>query len=282
MSSKAFNSRQVIYFFALIFLFSASFSQYLLDHWWSEHSYVLPVSYNEFIEPESLTGLSATIASFGQKDFLADLYWLELIQYYGGGDPNGQYRKLPDLYNTITDLSPGYSAAYQSGMLILPSEGYVSQAIALGNKGEKNLPDDWEMPYYQGIVYDIYMKDYVAAARDFTKASKIPGAPANTVYFAALYYNEANEPQTSLALFETVYATTTDSYLKDRAGKYIQQLQIIFALDNAISQYKTSYGSLPNSLQDLVDKKIISSVPVSPLGFSFVYNPMTGLVQVGK
>jgi hypothetical protein len=138
------------------------------------------------------------------------------------------------------------------------------------------------MPYYQGIVYDIYKKDYALAAQDFSQAAKLPGAPANTAYFAAIYYNQDNQQQVALQLFETIYATSKDSFIKDRAGKYVEHLQMIFSLDNATAQYKKTYGRFPGSLQDLVTKKIISAVPVSPLGFNFVYDPTTGVVQTGK
>lgn len=267
---------------AIAFLALAYIAQINYDSWSRYSPRVLPVSYNDFIEPQPLSGLAAKGVSLGQSQFLANIYWLELIQYYGGGEPNGQYRKLPDLYNTITDLDPKFLAAYQSGLLILPGEGFVDQAIALGKKGENNLPDSWEIPYYLGLDYHIYKKDYVSAAAEFTKAAKLPGAPANTAYFAALYYSQTDQRQVAYQLFKNLAETETDPYLKDRAKKYAEQLAATFYLEDSIAKFHQQFHRYPTSLQELVDKKVIAAVPESPLGQSFNYDAATGQIKLGK
>ena len=88
----------VITFLSLVYV-----AQINYDSWSRYSPRALSVSYNDFIEPQPLSGLAAKGVSLGQSQFLANIYWLELIQYYGGGEPNGRYRKLPDLYsNTLT------------------------------------------------------------------------------------------------------------------------------------------------------------------------------------
>lgn len=267
---------------AISFLALSYVSQINYDSWSRYSQRALPVSYNDFIEPQPLSGDSAKSASLGQSQFMANIYWLELIQYYGGGEPNGRYRKLPDLYNSITDLDPKFVLAYQNGLLILPGEGFVNEAIALGKKGEESLPNSWEIPYYLGLDYHIYKKDYVSAAIEFTKAAKLPGAPANTAYFAALYYSQTDQRQVSYQLFKSLAETETDPYLKDRAEKYAEQLAITFNLEDIIAKFKQKYQHFPTSLQELVDKKIITAVPVSPLGFTFNYDSTSGQIKQGK
>lgn len=264
-------------------LLAVSYAAQIQYDTWARYSPLpINVTYNDFIAPQPLSGLAAKAASFGQSQFLATIYWLELIQYYGGGEPNGKYNQLPALYNTITDLDPTFTAAYQNGLLILPGEGFVDQAIALGKKGEQNLPTSWEIPYYLGLDYHIYKKDYPAAAAEFSKAAKLPGAPANTGYFAALYYSQTDDRQLAYTLFKNLADTETDPYLKDRAQKYAEQLAITFNLQDAVTAFNNKFGRYPKSLQELVDQHFISALPVSPLGFSFSYNPATGAVGQGK
>ncbi len=273
----SYGALTAIFLLAIIFL-----GQLNYDAWNAFAAPTIPTSLNNYIEPQPLSGNTAKIAALGENEFLANIYWLELIQYYGGGDPSGKYRKLPDLYNTITDLSPKFLTAYQNGLLVLPGEGFVDQAIALGKKGEENLPNSWEIPYYLGLDYHIYKKDYVAAAEEFTKASKLPGAPANTAYFAALYYSQTDQRKISYDLFLNIAQTSTDPYLKDRAQKYADHLAITFSLQDAITAFQNKYHRNPNSLQDLVDKKIINNIPVSPLGFPFNYDSKSGQISEGK
>ncbi len=257
-------------------------AQIQFDTWLRFSPPKIVISYNDIIEPQPLSAPATRAASFGATEFAADLYWLKLIQYYGGGDPAGKYRKLAELFNTVTDLSPKFSAAYKTGLIVLPGEGFADQAVALGDKGKRNLPYDWEMPYYTGLVHHIYKKDYAAAAREFTHASELPGAPANVKYFAALYYKEADQRKIAYELFKNIYETTEDEFIRDRSLKYVLHLEGIFSLEDAVNKFRSQTGRFPNSLAELVSQKIVPSLPVSPLGFNYSYDPASGKISESK
>ncbi len=237
------------------------------------------VDYNVYIEPQPLSPPLAKAVSFGSTEFLADYYWLTLIQYYGGGTPSGKYRKLAELFNVVTELSPRFQQAYQTGLIILPGEGFPDQAIELGEKGKRNLPDSWEMPYYTGLVYHIYKKDYVSAAKEFQIAADKKDAPPITQYFAGIYYKEANQRSLAYQIFRTVHETTKDDFVRERAAKQLAHLEIIFFLEDAVARYHQRFARYPTKPQDLVAAKIIKEMPVSPLGISFAIDAQTGLVS---
>jgi len=265
--------------FSLLFLAVAVVASYVsqitFDAWQRYSNSKINETYNVYIEPQPFSPAAARFVSFGAREFVADIYWLKLIQYYGGGDPQGKYRKLAELFNTVTELSPKFATAYTTGLLILPGEGFVDQALALGAKGEKNLPDSWEIPYNTGLVYHIYKKDYVQAAKEFEKAASLPNAPANARYFAAVYYNQADQRQTAYQIFKNLYESSTNDFVKDRAKKYVEHLDIFFALQDAIHRYQDKFHQPPDNLIQLVEKKIISTIPVSPLNIQFVIDPKT-------
>jgi hypothetical protein len=267
---------------AIVFAGLSYAAQLQYDTWRRFSPPKVHATYNEFIEPQPLSPALARAASFGATEFVADWYWLQTIQYYGGGDPYGKYRKLAELFNTVTDLSPKFKDAYQTGLIILPGEGFVNEAIALGEKGQKNLPDSWEMPYYTGLVYHMYKKDFVKAAEQFQHAAALPSAPANARLFAGIYYNKANDRQTAYLIFKTVYDSTQDEFIRDRAKKYVLHLEAYFTLEDGIAAYKKQFGRLPSSLDELVSKKIIAGVPESPLGVSWAFDPKTGQLGEGK
>jgi hypothetical protein len=280
-SEKSFFQR---YFLILLIVVMGItyLAQLRYDVWMYFGSPKIKVSYNEYIEPQPLSPAMARASSFGANEFMADYYWLQFIQYYGGGDPYGKYRKLAEIFNTITDLSPKFSQAYQTGLLVLPAEGFIDQAIALGEKGQKNLADDWEMPYYTGLVYHIYKKDYVKAAEKFAQAAALPDAPPITKLFVGIYYNKANDRDTAYAIFQVVYETSKDSYVKERASKYVGHLEGVFRLEDAVKTFHDRYGRYPNNLDELVTKKIIDKLPVSPLSINYTLDPATGAIGEGK
>jgi len=266
---------------AVISLWAIAYiSQINFDAWRFYSESKIRTTYNEYIEPQPLSPNKARIASFGATEFAADLYWLQLIQYYGGGTPYGQYRKLAELFQTITELAPRFKQPYITGLIILPNEGYVNEAIALGLKGQENLPDSWEMPYYTGLVYHIYKKDYAKAGESFLRAAQSPNAPVITQLMAGIYFKEANERKRSYLIFQSVLETSTDKFVIERAQNYLAHLEGIFALEAAVAKYKKQYGQLPSSLTDLLAKKIIKSLPHSPLNATYTYNPKTG--EIGE
>lgn len=269
---------------AVLVAWSLSFVGQINYDVWRRYSppRLLGVDYNVYIEPQPLSPNLAKAVSFGSTEFLADYYWLTMIQYYGGGTPNGKYRKLAELFDVITNLSPKFEQAYQTGLIILPGEGFKDEAIALGKRGEQNLPDSWEMPYYTGLVYHIYKKDYVSAAKEFQIAATKKDAPPMAQYFAGVYYKEADQRQIAYQIFKTVHDTTKDDFVRERSGKQLAHLEIVFFLEEAVGKYYQKLNRYPANPQDLVAKGIIKEAPVSPLGISFIIDPANGKVQDAK
>ena len=257
-------------------------SQLHYDSWKRYSEAKIAVSYNEYIEPQPLSSDGARLASFGATEFMADLYWLQLIQYYGGGNPYGKYRKLAELFTTVTDLSPSFKQAYITGLVILPGEGFIDEAIVLGETGQKNLPDSWEMPYYTGLVHHIYKKDYATAGEKFTLAAELPGAPPITKLFAGIYFKEANQRKTAFLIFQTLIETSEDEFVIERAIKHLSHLSGLFTLEDAVSKYQTDFGKLPKNLPELVTAKILDKIPVSPFGVNYLYDNITGEISEGK
>lgn len=283
MSSKLLpTERSRFWLYAIAAMMLSLAAQLNFDIWRTYAPPKIASSYNDFIEPQPLSATYTRATSFGATEFAADIYWLKLIQYYGGGDPGGKYRKLAELFNTVTDLSPRFTAAYTTGLITLPGEGFVTEALLLGEKGKQNLPADWQMPYYTGLVYHIYKKDYIRAAEEFTKAAELPNAPDNVTYMAALYYKEGDKRKIAYELFKTIHETTTDSFIKERSIKYVVHLEGIFYLEDAVAAFKAKNNRFPSDLNELQSQKIISAVPVSPLGFSYHYNSSTGEISDRK
>jgi tetratricopeptide (TPR) repeat protein len=266
-------------FLTIVGLWSVSYiAQINFDAWRFYSPSKISTSYNEYIEPQPLSPQYAQIASFGASEFAADLYWLQLIQYYGGGTPYGQYRKLAELFQTITELAPKFQHPYITGLIILPGEGFVDEAINLGQKGETNLPDSWEMPYYTGLVYHIYKQDYAKAGEKFLQAAQYPDAPVITQLMAGIYFKEADDRKKSYLIFQSVLETSNDDFVLERAKKYLAHLDGIFQLEKAVSQYRRQFNRWPGSLNDLISAKLIDALPVSPLGYRYTYNPQTGAI----
>lgn len=245
------------------------------------------VAENILIEPHPLPASVLRKVSLGLNNIISDVLWLQTIQYYGGGMPNEKYRRLADMITEVTEMDSKFAYPYSFGLLVLPGEGFAKEAVALGEKAMKNpaFKDNWEIPYYLGLTEHLNIKDHKKAAEYLKMAADRKGAPEITKLMAGIYYAKANDRTTAYNLYVVVYKTTKNKYVKERAKDYLEHMQIIFALEEVAKNYKTKYGSFPNTLDKLVEDKMITAIPTDPLERGFVIDPNTGTVSdeiVGK
>ena len=256
-------------------------TQLFYDGWKMAFARKPNVSENVMIEPHPLPANVLKKASMGLNNLIADILWIQAIQYYGGGDPSGKYRKLPELMDTLTDLDPKFVYPYAFGLLIMPGEGFAKEAVALGEKGMKNpaLKTSWEIPYYLGLTEHFNLKNHTKAAEYLKIAADRPGSPEITKLMAGIYYAKANERTTAYNLYVVVYQTSKNKYVKERAKAYLDHMQLIFAMEKIATQYKEKNGNFPTTLEQLVSGGFLKEIPADPLERGFVIDSKTGIIS---
>jgi hypothetical protein len=67
----------------------------------------------------------AAKTTFGFSNIIADMYWLQTIQYIGGNAISSEYKKfLFVILDLVTTLNPYFEHPYIIGMLLLPGNDY--------------------------------------------------------------------------------------------------------------------------------------------------------------
>ncbi len=254
------------------------YSQYQFDHERLLQLQNLKISENQLIAPDIINPNLLPKISFGMNNFLADLMWLETIQYFGGGNPNEKYNELPQMIKAILALDPKFSYPYTFAGLILPSEGFADQALSILSNGEKSLPKDWSLPYYEGTIQFIYKKNHLASAEDYQKASKLPGAPAMNLFLSAVQYDQNNNYQTAETIFSNIAKESSSTYFRQRAKLFIKHYELLSSLNNLTKNFYKKFDRYPTDLNELVQKKYLNSLPQDPLNRQLEYNAKTGAV----
>jgi hypothetical protein len=208
--------------------------------------------------------------NFGLQAFLADCFWLQAIQYYGGWRNDQNFEKLTDYLNLTTELDPHFSYPYAFAALILPTEGQEA-GYTIAEKGVERKLKDWHIPYYLAMAEFLYRKDKTAAARYFDLAATTEGAPASTQYVSAAFGSRPDNRQTVIAIWQTIYETSTDEIAKGRAEKYLIHFEIMNLLDQTSIEYKKRFGAFPKAPEDLVKVNILKALPTDPFGFEFKF-----------
>ena len=216
---------------------------------------------------------------------LADIYWIRAIQHFGGtrraagGDKS--YRLLYPLLDLTTSLDPHFSVAYRFGAIFLAEPypagpGRSDQAIALLQRGLAADPKKWQYAQDVGFVHYWWLNDYKAAAEWFDRASRIEGAPWWLRSMAATTLAEGGDRQSSRRLWQELYETADNEWVRNNAQLRLTQIQALDAIDalaGLVRRYVQSYGRMPASWDVLIAAGWLRGVPVDPSGTPYTLDP---------
>ncbi len=216
------------------------------------------------IPPTVIPAQAIKLGDLGLHSAVSAAMWIYTIQQLGTYG-----NKLPELIKNINDVDPKFSYPYAFSALVLPSFGFTKQGIEIAKHGIDKADPDWRIPYYLATTYHIFLKDRKNAALYFSIAANTPGAPENIKSIAARYGTTTDALEQTKQIWISLYKTSNDEFVIERAKNYITHIEIIEALDKAISLYKQRYGHQPKTIDDLVTGKILKAIPQSPLGVKF-------------
>ena len=204
---------------------------------------------NVIQHPEKIpTSDLAKLSSFWFTHMMADMYWLETIQYIGGNVIGGEYKKyLYAMMDLITDLDPHFERPYIIGQLLLPSneKAYeefdgealigIEQGKELWLKGvhffcdadmiqkisseydlQKIISEEqyrnpckaYKIPYYLAYIYYYYLQDNENASLYYKVVSAQEDAPQWAKILAAIMQGKAGKREKSLYMFLSLAKST--------------------------------------------------------------------------
>jgi tetratricopeptide (TPR) repeat protein len=223
-------------------------------------------------------GPAVSRAALGFDAILADIYWIRSIQHFGGTrraqETDKTYKLLYPLLDLTTTLDPHFNIAYRFGALFLSEPhpagpGRPDLALSLLERGLAADPGRWQYAQDAGFVHYWYRQDYTSAAEWYDRASRIDGAPWWLRSMAASTLAEGGDRQSSRQLWQQMYETTDDKWVKDNAQLKLGQLQAlddIDALALLVRRFTEVRGRPPGSWNELVATGWLRGIPADPTG----------------
>jgi len=216
--------------------------------------------------------------SFGFRNFLADLVWLEAVQVSGSRKMTpGDYDRLSIFLQTVINFDPRFKVPYLLGGLILgESWGHVPEAVRILEKGMENHPSDWRFPFYLGFTQYFSLGDPQEAGITMEAASRIPGSPPYLPLLASRMLVEGRNPETALALLSGMVSQETDPAREKVLRKRILDVTAerdIQMLERAVAEYRRRTESAPANLADLVREGFVRTIPPEPHGGRYLLSP---------
>lgn len=251
----------------------------------------IQTKYDSIVHPEVLWGKVTTKFvlpssfvsnfSFGFRNILADFYWITIIQDLP--EWNGKAPFLIEEYTNLVTLDPKFEYPYLFGILTVSNKqrkGSTELIEPLAKLGIRNLPYNWEIPYYLGVQFNL-IKNYEKALAYITIAASRPIVPdlIHSVYTSFSKKTLQGDDATR-AFIQSIYDTTESKTTK----KIIEEGMVVSTITKQITDtvlvYKKIYGKYPTSLQDLVDQKLLTVSPALEKEFTVTINKATGVVEI--
>jgi tetratricopeptide (TPR) repeat protein len=222
------------------------------------------------------------LLSLEYAPLLADLYWTQVVQYYGDKrarhDANFQF--LWPLLDITTTLDPNLIVAYRFGSTFLAEpaprgEGRPDLAIELIHRGIQANPEYWRLYEDLGFIYYFELKDYSKASAAFLEGSKNADAKVWMKVLAAKVLEQGETRETSIFLWSEIYNSATDAQTKQNALTHLQLFKVqddCEHLDAMTADYEKRTGKKLTSMRDFLAAGLLHRAPVDPLGFTYVLN----------
>lgn len=222
-------------------------------------------------------------ALLGYHNLGADVVWLRLLQILGKKrNTADEYEWMYHAMDVITTLDPQYDYVYYAGGVVLTNlANRVDLSNRLLEKGFRENPTVWNIPFLLGYNYYFVLGDAAKAADYIAVAARLSGGPAYLPGLASRMYAEANDPETALHFLEALWRQTQDAAMLEVLEKRTKEVMIerdIRLLESAAQQYRAAHGRLPGKLHDLVTSGHLTQLPQEPLNGSYELDSKTGKV----
>jgi hypothetical protein len=222
--------------------------------------------------------------SLGFRNVVADLLWLQAVQAIGERKVTQEAGKwIYRAMDLITTLDPKFVEAYEAGgialctVVVMPNESNL-----ILEKGMRNNPKEWSLPFMLGINYYFEFGDDAKAAEYIAKAATIGGGPEYLASFASRLYMTAKEPQKSIDFLAQSYEQASDPQMKGFLEFRLKEALVerdLQMFEKAIEQYRERFGKPPGGLEPLLASGLISALPVEPFGGLYLYDFNTHSVR---
>src|SRR5262249_31967309 len=139
-------------------------------------------------------------------------------------------RRLYRLLEYSVEVDPKFAGAYRFAGAALPHETVDGKALGgLGatsilEKGVRERPDDWHVPFLLGFLQSYYLHDFAAAGRSFALAARNPGAPKYVGLLSTRLAARGGTLDTALELAQAMLSQANEEDTKRAWQQRVQAL----------------------------------------------------------
>ena len=210
------------------------------------------------------------------KGLASDFLLVKFMAFIGGRTQqlnsfnDDDWQSVGNTLDTITDLDPYYWDAYLFAQLFLTwDEKNYMAANRMLQKAEEYITDDYRIPYYIGLNYYNFAKDYKNGYKYIMKAAKLPDSPFYLASLAARFAAYSSDYQRGIVFLNEMLKQTSDPEIAEQYKFRIRALKIMYQLEQLVDSFRMKFHRLPSDLSELIQVGMINNLPDDPYGGKF-------------
>lgn len=208
---------------------------------------------------------------------LGQLLTMKVLIYYGSLleqlKQGAEVRpEMEHMYHTLmkaVDLDPyNMDAYYFSQAAFTWDVGQIKAVNQMLEYGYQYRSWDWYMPFFLGFNHAYFLKNKKEAAYYMQQAARLSGSKLQAK-LASRYFYEADQTKAGIVFLRQMLAGVTTEREKAIYNLRLNALESISELEQAVADYSSTYGDLPDNLSALIEAGIIDKIPEDPYGGCF-------------
>ncbi len=209
--------------------------------------------------------------------FLGEYYTFRSITYFGtkvkgvleGRSEDIEYYNLYKTIETAVILNPYHEDAYYFAQAVFTwGLGRVREVNRILEYVFKYRYWDFQIPFFLGFNYGYFLKNYEKAAEYFKIAAELSGVPFYAT-LSARYFYESGRTKFGIMFLGGIIKQTRNESIRRLYEKRLKALKAIYFLEQAVEEFKSKFGRVPEDINDLLKSGIVDHIPEDPYGGSF-------------
>lgn len=186
------------------------------------------------------------------------------------------------MMDLVTRLDPKYYVAYLfSAMGLIHNFDDVKRVRPIMERGMEIFPASWELPFWLGYDYYVYLEEYELASRYLWQAAQKPGAPRTHLGLLLSVFRKGGAYEQALWVLESMVKGEKDPTVRMVYEKRLVQLKNLILLQKLSEQYFEARGEYPARPEDLVAAGALPALPEDPFGMRYEWDGEKKRVVVG-
>jgi hypothetical protein len=182
------------------------------------------------------------------------------------------YRILALIQSDASWLNPAHEDNYYLAAAILPWNGQVAAAQNILRAADAARPFDWQPAFYLAFDALHFLKSPIEGAQWLRVAASHTQDEEQQLQLqqmAANWISRGEDVQLAINLIKSMANTTKHKAFAAFLEKRVVRLENEDQINKAVKSFEGSFGRVPGSLGELVDRHVISRIPLDPFGVDY-------------